>query len=74
MGDRYVKSDENKKINYIDANNIYRHSMSQPLPYYESEFEGIACLNEILNTSHNSDVGYFLKVDLSYLPTIIQKN
>ena len=30
MGDRYVKSDENKKLLYIDANNLYGHSMSQP--------------------------------------------
>ena len=29
MGDRYVKSDENKKILYGDANNLYGHSMSQ---------------------------------------------
>ena len=35
MGDRYVKSDENKKILYIDANNLYGHSMSQPLPVDE---------------------------------------
>ena len=27
--DRYFKSDENKKILYRDANNFYRHSMSQ---------------------------------------------
>ena len=32
MGGRYVKSDENKKILYIDANIIFGHSMSQPLP------------------------------------------
>ena len=37
MGDRYVKSDENKKILYIDATNIYGHSMSQFLPYDEIE-------------------------------------
>ena len=35
MGDRYIKSDENKKILYIDANNLYGHSMSEPLPYDE---------------------------------------
>ena len=29
MGDRYVKSDENKKILYMDATNLYGHSMSQ---------------------------------------------
>ena len=32
MGDRYIKSNENKKILYIDADNSYGHSMSQPLP------------------------------------------
>ena len=37
MGDRYVKSDENKKILYIDATNLYGHSMSQLLPYDEIE-------------------------------------
>ena len=32
MGDRYIKSDDNKKILYIDANNLYGHSMSEPFP------------------------------------------
>ena len=32
MGDRYVKSNENKYIVYVDANNLYGFSMSQPLP------------------------------------------
>ena len=27
MGDRYVKSDEDKKILYIDANNLYGYAM-----------------------------------------------
>ena len=29
VGDRYVKSDENKQILYVDAKNLYGHSMSQ---------------------------------------------
>ena len=33
MGDRYVKSDDIRKILYIDATNLYGHSMYQPLPY-----------------------------------------
>ena len=37
MGNRYVKSDENNKIIYADATNIYGHSMSQMLPYDEIE-------------------------------------
>ena len=32
MGDRYVKSDENKKIIYMDATNLYGHSIIQFLP------------------------------------------
>ena len=28
MGDRYINSDENKKILYTDATNIYGYSMS----------------------------------------------
>ena len=33
LSDSYVKSDENKNILYIDANNLYGHSMSHHLPY-----------------------------------------
>ena len=39
MGDRYVKSDENKKILYIDANNFYGWAMSQYLPYDDIKFD-----------------------------------
>ena len=36
MGDRYVVSDENKKILYIDANSLYGYAtMSQSLSYNE---------------------------------------
>ena len=37
MGDRYVKSDDNKKIIYINATSLYGHSMFQMLPYDEIE-------------------------------------
>ena len=36
MGDNYVKSNENKNIFYVEANILYGHSMSQPLPYDET--------------------------------------
>ena len=39
MGERYVRSDGNKKILYKDANNLYGHSMSQPLPFDENNFD-----------------------------------
>ena len=69
MGDRYVKSDENKKISYMDATNLYGHSMSQFLPYDEIEMwhghpdKYWKWLDEILNTPDDSEIGYFLEVD-----------
>ena len=71
-GDRYVKSNENKKILYIDSTNIYGHSMSQPLPYDEIVmWHGdpdlyMNWLEEILKTPDDSDIGYFIEADLRY--------
>ena len=74
MGDRYVKSDENKNILYVDANNLYGFSMSQPLPYDNIKFETQnLCLEEILNTPDENVIGYFLEVDLEYPYNIRQK-
>ena len=66
MGNRYIKSDENKKILYIDANNLYGHSMSQYLPYDEIKFDNNITLEDMINTSDDSDIGYFVEVDLKY--------
>ena len=74
MGDRYVKSDENKNILYIDANNLYGHSMSQALPYDEIKFDRKVELEEILNTSDDSDIGFFVEVDLIYPDNIEGKS
>ena len=73
MSDRYVKTDENKKILYIDATNLYGHSMSQMLPYYETKFEKNICLEEILNTPDDNEIGYFIEVDLKYPDNIKEK-
>ena len=72
MGDRYVKCDEIKKIFYMDATNLYGHSMSQRLPHDE-KFEKDICLEEILNTPDDSDIGYFLEVDLKNPDNIKEK-
>ena len=66
MGNRYVELDENKKILYIDANNLYAHSMSQPLLYDESKFDKNIKVEDILNSPIDSDIGYFIEVDLTY--------
>ena len=72
MGDRYDKSDENKKIIYADATNLYGHSLSQMLPYDEIEmWHGhlglyMDKIEEIFNTPDDNDIGYFIEVDLGY--------
>ena len=73
MGDRYIKSDENRKILYIDANNLYGHSMSQYLPYDEIKFDNNVTLEDIINTPDDSDIGYFVEVDLKYPDNIKEK-
>ena len=76
MANRYVKSDENKKILYIDATNLYGLSMSQMLPYDEIEMwhghpdKYWRWLGIILNTPDDNEIGYFLEVDLKYLDNI----
>ena len=73
MGDRYIKSDDNKKILYIDANNLYGHSMSEPLPYDEIKFDNEVKLEEFLNTPDDNDIGYLIEVDLKYPDNIKKK-
>ena len=79
MGDKYVKSDENKKVVYMDATNLYEHSMIQPLPYDEFEMRH-GCpdlymnkLEETLNFPDDSNIGYIVEVDLSYPDNIKEK-
>ena len=73
MGDRYVKSDENKKILYIDANNLYGWAMSQYLPYDDIKFDNNVKLEDILNTPDDSEIGYFVECDLKYPDNIKKK-
>ena len=40
--------------------------MSEPLPYDENEFDENVKLEDILNTLDDSDIGYFIEVDLKY--------
>ena len=70
---------QTKKILYSEANNFYGHSMSEPLPYDEIEmWHGHSDLymkkvEEILKTPDNSDIGYFIEVDLRYPNNIKEK-
>ena len=73
LGERYVKSDENNKILYVDANNIYDHSMSQLLPFDEIKFYKNVKLEDIINTPDDSDIGYFIEFDLTHSDNIKEK-
>ena len=73
MGDRYIKSDKNKKVLYLDANYLYGHSMSEPLPYDEIKFDNNVNLEDILNTPDDSDLGYFIEADSIYPDNIKEK-
>ena len=61
-----------KNILYAGADNLYGHSLSQPLPYDEIEMwhgHPDLCMNwleKILNTPVDSDIGYFFGFDLGY--------
>ena len=50
IGDRYIQSDETNEILYVDATNLYGHSVSQMLPYDEIKIEKDICLEQILIT------------------------
>ena len=58
---------------YIDANNLYGHSMSESLPYDEIKFDNTVKLEDILNTPDDSDIGSFIEVDLTYPDNIKEK-
>ena len=73
MGYRYLKSEDNKKITFIDSNKLYGHLMSQPLPYDEIIFDTNVRLQDNLKTPDDSDIGYFVEVELSYPDNIKKK-
>ena len=73
VGDRCVISDENKEMLYVAANNLYGHSMSEPLPYDEIKFDKSVKLEDILKTQDDNDIGYFGEVDLTYPDKIKEK-
>ena len=66
MGDRYVQSDESKKILCVDANTLHGWAMSEYLPYDEIKIDRDVKSEEVLNTPDDSDIGYFVEVDLKY--------
>ena len=70
---KYMKNyDENKEslyFQYLDANNLYRWTMSQKLPVNGFKWiNDVSEINEefIKNYDENNDKGYILEVDVKY--------
>jgi hypothetical protein len=74
-----ISEDENKRVHllYLDQNNLYGHSLCQPLPH--SDFSWIedntpfSQSDYILNLDDEGEWGYFLEVDLKYPLEIHEK-
>ena len=47
--------------------------MSQMLPYEEIKFEKDICIDKILNTADDAELGYFSEIDLKYPDNIKEK-
>ena len=65
----YDKSIESSYLMYLDANNLYGWAMSKKLPVNGFKWENdLSRFNEnfIKNYNENSDIGYFLEVDIEY--------
>ena len=83
MGDRFVESNENKQILYIDANNLYIWALSQYLPTGDFKKIKFGCEHEsvlmneikedILSTPDDNEKGYFIECDIEYPVEIKEK-
>ena len=65
----FDKSIESSYIEYLDASNFYGWAMSQKLPVNGFKWvEKLSKFNErfIKSYNENSDIGYFLEVDVEY--------
>ena len=65
----YNKNIMSSYLIYLDANNLYRWAMSQNLPMNGFKWvKNLSQFNEsfIKNYDENSDIGYFLEIDIDY--------
>ena len=79
MGDRHVKYCEYQKLIFMVATNLYGHSMSQMLLYDKIEmWHGhpdiyMDKVEENWNTPDESDIGYFVEVNIKCPDNIKEK-
>ena len=80
MGPRYIESDTNTKLLYIDANNLYGWAMSQYLPTSEfeklqlpEEYELEQIVEDLRFIPDNNEYGFFIECDMLYPAEIKEK-
>eukprot|EP01050_Picozoa_sp_SAG11_P052696 SAG11_NODE_30664_length_298_cov_9.618090_1_plen_99_part_11 len=62
----YNKSLINSFITYLDANNLYGHSMMQDLPYADFKWCKERNVNKLIKKYIGGKKGCFVKCDLEY--------
>ena len=79
MGGRYVESDENTELLYIDANKLYRWAMIQLLPSGDfekldtSQFTRQEIIEDLLMIPDDNECGFIIECDLEYTVEIKEK-
>ena len=80
MGDRFVESNENEQILYIDANNLYGWAMSQYLPtsnfeklFFPQQYELERIVEYLRIIPDNNSFGFFIECDLEHPAEIKEK-
>ena len=53
---------DQRSLWYIDANNLYGYALMKKLPYKDFEYSNTT-LDKVLNTSDDSDYGYWLEYE-----------
>ena len=74
-----IKNITSSYIAYLDANNLYGQAMSQKLPingFKLVEKSKLSRFNErfVKNYNENSNIGYFLEVDIDYPKELFNLN
>ena len=62
VADRFVKSNDNKKILYFDAENLCDWAMSESLLHDKTKFDKNIKVEEILKTPDDDDFDFFAEI------------
>ena len=65
MGDKFNPKEDTTYLQYLDANNLYGWTMSQPLPAGGFKWTDVNP-NKISELATRTDKGYLLELDVSY--------